>query len=250
MAVASIEAGQSAEKGDFAYSHDLWIAVAPRWIEAHFIRAKEACATDAALKCVLLEASVTLNGAGHSCPSAQLRARLPHEAVARFKGSVTSPVAGEAAGDVVVTRSLTQIEDLGRPLADTKRRREQLEDYRNRLKGLEARKDTQVEDLIKIANELSRAQSQIEELDQQHRKLEERVESELVSVAIQSEEPAGGPLAPIEEVWRHSADILGANAAEALRFVLFIIPWTPIILLVFGLLRWAGRAWRRRGQNV
>lgn len=247
---ASLETGGAAANGKYAYAHDLWLTVGSRFVKAHFEAAKEACATDATLKCVLIEASVSLNDAGAARPSAHLRARLPHESVARFKSLAVAPAQGERPSDVVVQRSSTQLEELGQPLADTKRRREQLEDYRTRLKIVEARPDSRVEDLIRIAEELSRVQSQIEELDEQHRKLEERAETEIVSVAIQSEAPPGGALAPLEEVWRQSANILGANAAEAFRFVLFVIPWTPVILLGVLLVRWTARAWRRRATNV
>lgn len=246
----SIQAARPATSAKFAYTHELWIAVAPRWVGPHFERAKSLCASDASLRCVLLDASTNLNDGGPSRPSANLQVRLPHGSVAAFTKIVTTAVEGENQSDLVVSRSATRLEDLGQPLADTKRRREQLDDYRNRLKALEGRADSRAEDLIKIANELSRTQSQIEEIDEQRRKLEERVDTELVSVFIQSEAPSGGPLAPIEQVWRRAANIIGASAAAALRFALMAAPWTPLIFIVALLLRWILRGWRRRREDA
>ncbi|MGB5083370.1 MAG: DUF4349 domain-containing protein [Methylocystis silviterrae] len=245
----SIQAARPATSAKFAYTHELWIVVAPRWVGPHFERAKSLCASDASLRCVLLDASTNLNDGGPSRPSANLQVRLPHESVAAFTKIVTTAVEGENPSDVVVTRSATRLEDLAQPLADTKRRREQLDDYRNRLKALEGRADMRAEDLIKIANELSRTQSQIEEIDEQRRKLEERVDTELVSVFIQSETPAGGPLAPIDDVWKRAANIIGASAAAALRFALMATPWTPLVFIVALLLRWIGCAFVGRRKE-
>lgn len=245
-----IQAAQNVANGQFAYTHELSIAVAPRFVAAHFERAKSLCLQDAALRCILLDASSNLSGGGSSRPNAHLQLRLPHETVDRFSKIAASPVEGEESTDLRVIRSATRLDDLGRPIADTKRRLEQLENYRERLKNLESRADSRVEDLIRIANELSQTQTQIEEIDEQRRRLVERVETELFNLSIQSETPAGGALAPIEHVWRRAASILGASAAQALRFVLTLIPWTPVIIVLLALLRWAGRAWvRRRGTQ-
>ncbi|MEK8121579.1 DUF4349 domain-containing protein [Methylocystis sp. IM4] len=188
----AMPAARATAKGQFAYTHELSIAVAPRFVSAHFERAKTMCLEDRALRCILLDASTNANALGPSRPNARLQLRLPHESVDHFSKVVTSPVKSEDVNDLTLIRSATRLDDLGRPIADTKRRLEQLENYRERLKSLEARTDTRVEDLIKIANELSQTQSRIEEIDEQRRRLEERVETELLDLSIQSETPAGG----------------------------------------------------------
>lgn len=242
-------ADAAAANGQFAYVHDLSIAVAPRFVGAHFERAKSLCLQDASLRCVLLEATSDLNMGGPARPFAHVRLRLPRESVARVSQTVRSPVDGETASDLRLIRSATRLDDLARPIADAKRRLEQLEDYRGRLKNIEARAETRVEDLIKIANELSQTQSRIEEIGEQRRRLEERVTTELLDLSIRSDAAAGGPTTPIREVWRRAADIMGASAAQVLRFALMLVPWTPIIVAVLILLRWGARIWARRRER-
>lgn len=239
----------NAEGGQFAYTHEIAIAEQARWVSARFVALKKLCLEEAALHCVLLDANSSLSDGGPVRPSAHIQARLPHDGVERFMQAAAAPVVGEVQSDVTVLRSGTRMEDLGRPIADTTRRLEQLDDYRKRLDALERRPDTRAEDLIKIAGELSQVQSRIEESTEQRRKLDERVQTELVAVYIQAEAPSGGPLAPIEAVWRDGANILGRSAAGALRFALIAVPWSPIVAVAVGALRLLVRAWRRRQQG-
>jgi len=160
----------------FAYRHDLGIALWSRWVRPHFLVAREACISDAELRCDLLEAVSTENAQGSSFSNAHLRARLPHDKVARFKALVVAPLAGEDRDEVTLVRDRIEVEDLARPIEDSARRLKSLEDYRGRLEVLAGPADTRVEDLIRFATELSEAQSRIETLTAEQRSMGQKVE--------------------------------------------------------------------------
>ncbi len=216
-----------------AYTHNIAITVAPPMVAAHFNGLKKLCLEDEALRCTLLDASASLNDVGLSWPTAHIQARLPHESVGRFVSAVTTAVEGERPEDLVVQRSATRMDEIGGQIADSAARLEQLESYRKRLLEIESGRNARVEDLIRVAEELSKVQSQIEALRGSHRRLEERADTELVGVYIESARPAGGSFAPVSEVWKKGAAILGRSTAAALRFVLAAIPWA-IVVAGFG----------------
>ena len=147
---------------------------------------------------------------------------------------------------VVVRAQGTRAEDLSRPIEDGVRRLAQLSDYRTRLTELAGRPDTKTDDLIKIVGEVSRAQSEIEAADAQQRGLTERVETEALTIALESDLAAGGIWAPVRETWRRAGALLGESAGDALRFAIAALPWTPIAVGFLALLRWVWR--RHRGK--
>lgn len=211
-----------------AYTHNIAITVAPPMVAAHFSALKKLCLEDETLRCTLLDASASLNQVGLSWPTAHIQARLPHESVGRFVTAVTTPVEGERLEDLVVQRSATRMDEIGDQITDSAARLEQLESYRKRLLEIESGRNARVEDLIRVAEELSKVQSQIEALKGSHRRLEERADTGIVGVYIESVRPAGGSFAPVSEVWKKSAAILGRSTAAALRFVLAAIPWAIV----------------------
>lgn len=228
----------------FAYRHDLGIALLPRWVRPHFLAVREACMSDVELRCDLLEAVSTEIAQGTSFSNAYLRARLPHDKVARYKALVVAPLAGEDRDDVSWVRDRIEVEDLARPIEDLARRQKSVEDYRGRLEVLAGSADKRVEDLIRLATELSDAQSRIETAEQ--RSMGQKVEAELVTVSFEAERGRGGPFQPLREVAGRSADILGRNAAEALSFVLTIVPWIPVAGGFAGVVHFAWRILRGR----
>lgn len=118
---------------------------------------------------------------------------------------------------------------------------------RARLTELAGRPDTRTDDLIKIAAEVSRTQSEIEAADAQQRGLAARVETEALSISLQTDLAAGGIWSPVRETWRRAGVPLGQSAGDALRFVIVALPWTPILVTVLALVRWVRR--RRLGTD-
>jgi len=47
----------------------------------------------------------------------------------------------------------------------------------------------------------------------------------------------------VRDVWQESLRIMGSSAATALGLIVAIIPWIPVFLGVYFLVRWL---WRRR----
>ncbi|KQP07117.1 hypothetical protein ASF26_07070 [Methylobacterium sp. Leaf93] len=248
MARLSPVARPLAQTGDakLAYTHDLTIGLPPQRVNAHFEAARDRCLNEAALKCILVAASIDDGRRPAGRPQAQVQVRLPHESVAPFMAFVTSPLPGEATGDVVLRSQSTRADDLTDAIEDGGRRLAQLTAYRARLDAIAARPDPRVEDLIRIAQELAQVQSQIEEADAKQRGLSQRVDTELVSVALRSDEARAGPLAPVEEAWAQAGQTFGASAGSALRFVVAGLPWLPLVLIGVLLLR---ALWRRRSRR-
>jgi hypothetical protein len=202
--------------------------------------------SDVELRCDLLEAVSTENAQGTTFSNAHLRARLPRDKVARFKALVVAPLAGEDRDDVTLVRDRIEVEDQARPIEDLARRLKSLEDYRGRLEVLAGRADTRVDDLIRLATELSEVQSRIETLTAEQRSMGRKVEADLVTVSFEAERGNGGPFQPLWEIAGRSADILGRNAADALSFVLTIVPWIPVAGIFAGVMHLAWRLLRGR----
>ncbi|WP_204268167.1 hypothetical protein, partial [Escherichia coli] len=55
-----------------------------------------------------------------------------------------------------------------------------------------------------------------------------------------------GPFAPVSDAWAQSGRILGESAGTALRVAVASLPWIPLVLIVFLILRALWRLRRRR----
>lgn len=237
-----------ARKSDvkLAYSHSLTLGLPPERVAAHFAAARDRCLGEAALRCVLLQSSISEGAQPTGRPAASLQVRLPHESVAPYVAFVTAPLPGEAAADVVLRDQSTRAEELTQAIRDGGRRIAQLTDYRTRLTALAERPDTPVDSLVKVAGELSEVQSQIEEAEGRRRGLEERVDTEAVSLSLRSDQARAGAFAPVEEAWAQGGRILGESAASALRFAISSLPWLPVVFLGILILRGLWRLRRKR----
>src|SRR5882762_11750349 len=101
-----------------AYRHRLALEMAVQSVTPRFERSRDRCLNDAALKCVMLNASVDLGGAaGGAPPSAHLSVRLPHAAVAVFEDSILAPLSGEGAGEALLRSRSTIADDLSQAVA-------------------------------------------------------------------------------------------------------------------------------------
>jgi hypothetical protein len=224
-----------------AYKHDIGLDVTPSALQAHFASARDRCANEATLHCILLEASVEVPRpdavrAPYAVPSAKLRVRLPHDQVARFANSLTDKLPGEADGTVTVARQSTTAEDLSRPIEDGDKRLSQLTDYRTRLNALAARPDTKVDDLVKIAGEISRVQADLEAAQAEQRELNQRVETEALDIDFESQSDHSA-WAPARIAWSDAAQIFGGSLGDALQFVIAAVPWLPLFAVALVALR-------------
>jgi len=230
-----------------AYSHNLQLEMPATSVKPRYDRAIKSCLEDAKFNCVVLNTSISLGDpSGVPSPSATLSVRLPHDAVAPFEAELLKPLPEEAAGDAILRSQSTTADDLTAAIADLKQRQAHLTDYRDRLTELLKRPDVKVEDLIKIESELSNTQSQIESIAAQKKTLDQRVETESLSISLESRsDNAGSFFAPVIEAWDQAGQILGESTAAALRVCIGVLPWLPIIIIGLLLVRFTFRRWRR-----
>src|SRR5262249_30650537 len=125
-----------------AYSYQLALEMAPDGISKRFERARQECLTNAALKCLLVRASVQAGEAiSGISPSAILEVRLPHDTIDTFEQGVSKPLDGEQPGDLTVRSRSTTAEDVTEQVMDVDQHLAQQTDYRERLNALAKRTD-------------------------------------------------------------------------------------------------------------
>ncbi len=243
-----------AEKARLAYRHMIVLEAPSASLAAHFDRARDACLRREALKCLVIEASLTLPEEGEGShkmpPQARLRIRLPHENIAPFEAILHEPLPGQKETDMSLRSRTTSADDLSRTMADTERRQAQLLSYRDRLTALSARKDSRVEDMIRIEQELSKVQTEIETAEAAKKTLQERVDTEEVSIDFTTPRAEWQNQAtPIGDTLREAGATLAESTASALRFVIVMIPWLPLLALAVYAIRRLRRYWRQEKKS-
>jgi hypothetical protein len=228
----------------YVYDHSLIVSMASEHIKARFERARDRCQNDPALQCKVTSASFRLVGEPDApLPIANLSVALPHDAVTPFEEGLLALLPGENKDDVVVKARNTTAMNVTNQVKDIESRLSQLTNYRDRMMGLSKRSGAKTDDLIKIEGEISRTQSEIEAIEGQRRDLAERIAKENLSIAFEAQSTVGDALQPVSEVWQDSLRLLGASAAAVLALIVGVLPWIPVALLLFFLVRWL---WRRK----
>ncbi len=220
-----------------AYTHEIGLELPGSSLVAHFNAARDKCANDAALHCLLLHAEIGPSRAGYlprvpgPPQSASLQVRLSHDLVTGFATALTQSLPGEAAGLVRVVREASTADDLGQPVADSGQHVAQLTDYLAALKVLGARLTISVSDQVKVAEETARTQTQLEEAQSRQRELSLRVDTEEVDVVFTAARPAVQTADPVTLVLAGAQDSLRRSAAGALAFGIAAVPWVPVGLV-------------------
>ncbi|HEX4533589.1 MAG TPA: DUF4349 domain-containing protein [Rhizomicrobium sp.] len=228
----------------FSYSHTLSLAVTHSAVKTHFDNAQTRCVKDAALSCKLISASLSsaddadVYGGG---TNATLIVALPHNKVAEFESYIL------VGGVSVVSRS-TSAENVTQEASDADRKIAQLTDYRDRLTELSKRPNLTVDETIRIVGELSKAQSDLDDASSQKRNIKQRVATERLSIFFSEKPGLDGAFSPVGRVWVTGIQLFGQSAANALQFLIQVIPWLPILVAIFFLLRWFWRLARRNSR--
>ncbi len=220
-------------------------------VAVRFDLARERCLKDPVFRCELLASSINM-GDEHTetPPSAQLTVKLPHNEVDAFEARLIEALPNEAVGEVIVRARSTTADNVTQQVANLGRRMAQLTDYRDRLTTLTKRGDVRSAELIQIAGELSKVQSDIEQVTAQQRDMADRVSKERLTVDL-GEREGSAALRPLARVWRSSLDLLIDSSADALRFLIMILPWLPIIAVGIAFVPWLWRMMRRsRAQRA
>jgi hypothetical protein len=221
-------ATKSINAARLAYQHTLLLDAAEEKIAPLFELAQVTCREAAAQACVVLESRI---GTGRSALAA-LKFRAQPEGIRKLIASLSQ--------GTQVTEQSTQAEDLAPSIDDSQKKLAMLVDYRTKLEALSHQAKTDVDALIKVTRELAQVQSDLEALSGKHAQLIQRVETEILSVTIQTSRR--------RSFWPSVANALedfGANLSQglstAITGVAFIVPWF-FVLLVFA---WGGRRlWR------
>jgi hypothetical protein len=238
------EAGKAAQS--FAYNHFLQVEMASEFVEPRFARARDRCLQDTSLSCTLLSASINSNESeyGYAGSRAQLDVMLPGDKVDAFEEGLTERLPEEGEGDPKVAARSTSAEDVTREAANLDQQIQQLSDYRDRLVELSKRSNLTAAELIQVAGELSKTQSTLDQLLAQKNDVSARVSMQKITVYLSGRVTAD-PFRPIARVLTNSLDLFLDSVADALRFLIQVVPWLPVVAAGLFLVSWLWRRFRR-----
>jgi glycine cleavage system regulatory protein len=141
-----------------------------------------------------------------------------------------------------ITNQATTAEDLTTSIEDSAKKLAMLTDYRSKLEALRVRASSDVESLIKVNKELAQVQSDIEERTGINAQLLQRVNTEILSISINSVENLSF-WRPITLAMSDFGKNLSQGFSTAISAVAYLIPWIFSLLLVFWVSR---KLWFRR----
>jgi hypothetical protein len=243
---ADVAPGTTAQQ--FSYSHFWTLVMAKRAITPRFERARSQCLKDTSLNCRLLSATLSTDeGEMYALTSARLELLLPHEKLDLFEQKLREPVPGESAGEVAIPNRSTSADSVENAAGDASRKVQQLTAYRDRLALLAKRPNLSIEDIIRLEAEQSRVQGDLDDAMAKLRDLNEGVARERLDVTLTER---AGFVEPIARVWRNGTSLLIESTANALQFVIQILPWLPIGGVGIFFASWAWRRFRRRQPKV
>lgn len=207
-----------------AVERSLSVEAADDEIALLYKAAQDTCNAASIDGCIVLE-SILRTGAH---PSANLKFRAKPPAIETLVATLSTR--GRIASQATTT------DDLAAPVEDSEKRLTMLRDYQSRLEALRGRAAGDIDALIKISKELAQVQSDIEARTGERAQLLRRVETQTLSVSIDSTQVLG--------FWKPIALALAAfssDAAEGVASVIvasaFLIPWAFALLA----LAWIGR---------
>ena len=230
----------------FSYSHSMTLSMPRAAVSARFVAARDACLTDTAFDCTLVNASLDAGGEDGRT-SAYLDVALPHEKVAAYEKKLLEALPQDGSGKVKVVSRATTAENVTAAAVDLDRKIKQLTAYRDRLSALAERRTATVDDLIKVEKELSRIQSELDDATSQRQGVTARVAKESVHVAMNENVPVAGP---ILRAWRHAGADLAGSTAVVLSLLVVFTPWAGAILVIVVIVLLLRRLFgRRKGKD-
>ena len=208
-----------------AYEHALAIRAEDDKVVGLFDAAQAACRAALEDSCVILEASIQRGDSATA--SLRFRAR---------SGGIRKLIEVLSAGGEVMNHA-TSAEDLAGPIADHEKQLAMLTDYRKQLEALRGRPSNDLDALMKLTRELAQVQSQIESLSGNQAHLMKRVQTELLSVSINSVRSQSF-WSPITDSASGFGEILSRGIAGIILTVAWLLPW----VVVASLVAWPARA--------
>ncbi len=212
-----------------AYQHSIQLETDEQKIPEIFESALASCREASDDLCTVLESRINT---GRSA-SASLKFRAKPTGIQKLIG-----ILGKRAE---ITNQSTTAEDLAAPIEDTAKKLTMLNDYRAKLEVLRNRANNDVEALIKVTRELSQVQSELEAVTGKNAQLMQRVETQILSVSINSVQNQGF-WKPISFATSDFGTNLSHGVSIAITGIAYLIPWAFFILIV----TWVSRIfWRR-----
>ena len=216
-------------KDYLAYEHNVDVMAGEAQIRPLYEKVVAACKADTENGCLLLDSSIDSGRYVH----ARISMRAKPAGIKKMMALVGSE--GE------ITSQGTKVEDLGRPVLDSKKRLEMLKQYQAQLQDLEKRSGTNVDALIKVTKELATVQAELEQATAADALLMQRIDTDLLNVAI-SAEGRQSFWTPVKRALGNFTDNLSEGVANAITAMAYILPWLIAFVLLFPLGR---KGWRR-----
>jgi hypothetical protein len=191
------------------------------------------------MDCEILQASIAKST--QSPISAGLQLRI---------GRATAPVVLKAMAGPEVKERRIEREDKTLQVVDVEARLKNLGELRDRLRDLLERRPGSLKDILETERELARVQGELDAMSAQRKALANETEKILLNVEYRPEASITqtGALQPLAEVLSGAGRVLSESLAEALMFVIRILPWLFIVLpIVWGGWKLVKRlfTWRR-----
>jgi len=189
--------------------------------------------------CEVLQAAIANSAQAPVSASLQLRVARAH-AAALLK-SMSSPE---------VKERRIEREDKTLQVVDVEARLKNLGELRDRLRKLLESRPGALKDVLDTERELARVQGDLDAMAAQRKALANETEKILLNVEYRPEASITqtGALQPLAEVFGNAGRALAESMAEALMFIIRILPWLFIVLpIVWGGWKLVKRlfAWRR-----
>lgn len=212
-----------------AYEHSVSVDAGEAQVRPLYEKVLAACKADTENACLLLDSSLDSG-------------RYVHARISmRAKPAGIRKLVALLSADNAITSQGTKVEDLGRPVLDSKKRLEMLKQYQAQLQDLEKRSGTNVDALIKVTKELATVQVELEQATAADSLLMQRIDTDLLNVAI-SAEGKHSFWTPVKRALGNFTENLSEGVANAITAMAYILPWLLAFVLLFPLGR---KGWRR-----
>lgn len=189
--------------------------------------------------CEVLNAAISKSTQSPISASLQLR-------VARAQ----APALLKAMSSPEVKERRVEREDRTLQVVDVEARLKNMAELRDRLRKLLDNRAGSLKDVLETERELARVQGELDAMNAQRKMLANETEKILVNVDYRPEPTLGrtGALQPLVDAFTGAGHALAESLAEALLFVIRVLPWLFIVLpVVWGGWKLVKRlfAWRR-----
>jgi hypothetical protein len=212
-----------------AYEHNIDVGTTEAQVAPLYEKVIAACKADTANACLLLDSNIMTGR--------EVRARINLRAKPAGIKKIVALVG--SAGEV--TSQGTKVQDLGRPVLDSRKRLAMLKQYQTQLQELEQRSAKDVDALIKVTKELATVQTELEQATAANALLMQRIDTDLLTISISSEGRQSF-WSPVKRSLGNFTENLSEGAANGITALAYTLPW----LLAFAILFPLGRkGWRR-----